>query len=109
MKLPEMPGRIIVQIAIAPQIAMNQGASGVVEGDRRQIAAPIAAPMASQRTSTAFLPLRSASMNTAETRISPKKNAQVCTGWWLRTYSISFASENTLATTPAPSQSRNVP
>ena len=37
MKLPEMPGRIIVQTAIAPQMNINHRSSGVVVGDRVQM------------------------------------------------------------------------
>lgn len=59
MKLPEMPGRIIVQIAIAPHIMMNQPASVVWVGESRQIIAPRKTPKTSQSPSATFQPLMS--------------------------------------------------
>ena len=109
MKLPDIPGRIMVQMAMAPQRAMNQRSDVVSVGDSRHMKAPRAIPARSQAESAGFHPLMSESMNITETTINPKKKAQVCTGWCASTYSISLASENTLITTPIASQSRNVP
>ena len=75
------PGRIMVQIAMAPQRAMNQRSEVVSVGERRQMNAPNTTPKTSQQISLPFHPLMSESMNMAETMISPKKNAHVCTGW----------------------------
>ena len=44
MKLPEIPGRIIAQIAIAPLRNINQSESGVVVGERVQITTPKTIP-----------------------------------------------------------------
>ncbi len=80
MKLPEIPGRIIVQMAMAPHSAMNQRSDVVSVGERRQMNAPRATPPINQQRSLPFHPLMSESMNMAETIIRPKKNAQVWTG-----------------------------
>ena len=80
MKLPEIPGSIMVQMAIAPQRAMNHMSEVVSVGDIRQMKAPRAIPATSQKMSDPFQPLMSESMNMAETMIRPKKNAQVWTG-----------------------------
>ena len=40
MKLPDMPGRIIAQMAIAPLMKMNHSASGVLVGESVQMTTP---------------------------------------------------------------------
>ena len=57
MKLPEIPGRIMVQTAMAPQMNMNQRSSGVVVGDRVQMTTPRAMPTAKNIKSSTFHPL----------------------------------------------------
>ena len=44
IKLPDIPGRIIAQIAIAPEMKMNQYSSVVWLGETRQIYAAITIP-----------------------------------------------------------------
>ena len=49
MKLPEMPGRIMVHTAIAPHMKMNQSPSGVSVGDIVQMTTPRAIPTMKKR------------------------------------------------------------
>ena len=80
MKLPEMPGSIMVQMARAPQTNKNQRSSGVSVGESVHTASPSSRPKARKTTSTPFQPFISLNMVTLEAMMSPKKKAQVSTG-----------------------------
>ena len=80
IKLPEMPGRIIAQIASAPLMKMNQRPSGVWVGERVQMTTPSTMPSAAKRPSRTFQPLIPFRMKTDEATIRPKKKAQVWIG-----------------------------
>ena len=71
-----MPGRIIAQIAIAPERNMNHQASGVSAGERREIAAAAAIPATiASRCWMRNLPTPF-STKKEEARIRPKKRLQ---------------------------------
>ena len=73
MKLPEIPGKIMAQIAMAPHRKMNHRWFGVSVGDTRHIAAPAAIP--SSRAMMFFILVKSISLriSIAEAIMRPKK------------------------------------
>ena len=109
MKLPEMPGSIMAQIAMAPLRNMNQRASGVSVGERVQIATPRAMPSATYSPSRNFHPLIPRRMKMDDATISPKKKAQVCIGWVFSSICINPASDTTLIPMPAARATRKPP
>ena len=74
MKLPDIPGSIIAQIAMAPEMKINHKSLGVCAGESRQIAAPIAVPISIGRMFEILLSLISFNKMNADAIISPKKN-----------------------------------
>ena len=80
MKLPDMPGRIIAQMAIAPLRKMNHRSSGVWVGESVQTVTPRMMPRSSMPPSRAFQPEIPRRMNMDDATISPKKNAHVWIG-----------------------------
>ena len=78
-----MPGRIIAQIAMAPDRKMNHRASGVSVGESVHTTTPSMTPSTSMTQSLSFQSLISLRMNTEEATMRPKKKAQVGTGRWL--------------------------
>ena len=109
MKLPEMPGRIIAQMAMAPLRKMNHSASGVWVGESVQTVTPRTTPPRTRSISRSFQPLIPRRMNIDDATMRPKKNAQVWIGWLSRRYCISPASESTLMPMPAIRARRNEP
>ena len=81
MNAPDMPGRIIAQMAIAPDSRMNHHVSGVCDGDATVIHHATAMPHNSETTDAAFKRVTSRATNSAEATISPKKKAQISMGW----------------------------
>ena len=77
MKLPEIPGKIIAQIAMAPLKKMNQRASGVWVGERVHTTTPRMHPSVMNSPSRSFHPEIPRRMNIDEATIRPKKNAHV--------------------------------
>ena len=77
MKLPEMPGRIIAQIAIDPLRKINQRASGVCVGERVQMTTPRIQPNTKRSPSRSFQPEIPRRMKIDEATMRPKKNAHV--------------------------------
>ena len=80
MKLPDMPGSIIAQIAMAPLRNMNHSASGVLVGESVHITTPSMTPKARNAPSRTFQPDIPRMMKIDDATISPKKNAQVWMG-----------------------------
>ena len=80
MKLPEMPGRIIAQMAIAPLRKMNQSASGVWVGDKVHTTAPRMMPPTRNPASFSLQPEIPRRMNMDEATMRPKKKAHVWIG-----------------------------
>ena len=81
MNEPDMPGRIIAQIAIAPLRKTNQAAEGVSTGTApTRTKAPAAA---SSKASASFTVQRDTFPRTVmiDASTSPKKKAQTWTGW----------------------------
>ena len=77
MKLPEIPGRIIAQMATAPHRNTNHSPSGVSVGVSVQITAPRPTPKTVRTTSLNFHPEIPRRMKTDDATMSPKKNAHV--------------------------------
>ena len=109
MKLPDMPGSIIAQIAMAPLMNTNHRASGVLVGDSVQITTPRMTPKTRNAPSRIFHPDIPRMMKMEEATMSPKKNAQVWIGWSLRSICIRPASATTLIPIPATSDRRKFP
>ena len=74
MKLPDIPGSIIAQIAMAPEMKINHKSLGVCAGESRQIAAQIAVPISIGRIFDIFDNLMSFNKMNDDATISPKKN-----------------------------------
>ena len=109
MKLPEMPGRIIAQMAMAPLRKMNQYASGVWVGDKVHTVTPSPTPRIMKSMSRSFHPLIPRRMNIDEATMRPKKKAHVWIGCHLRRYCIRLAREMMLMPIPMMSESRKLP
>ena len=83
MKAPEMPGRIIAQMAIAPESRINHHVSGVSAGVATVIHHAAAAPIRHAATvCTRQRPICLAT-SSAEATIRPKKNDQMAIGWFV--------------------------
>ena len=100
MKLPDIPGNIIAQMAMAPQRKINQRSFGVSVGDIRQMAAPAAIPRA--RASRCLILVRSMSLSIsiADAIMRPKKKDHSGMGSLAIRYCISFAREKKLIPIP---------
>ncbi len=102
-----MPGKIIAQIAMAPEININQYASVVWLGETKQIQAATETPaIKDNRLVIVSLPV---SFNTyiADAAINPIKNDHRGIGWWTNRYCISLAKEKMLVRIPPPTATRN--
>ena len=80
MKLPDIPGSIIAQMARAPLRNMNQSASGVLTGESVQTVAPRTIPRVRNAPSASFHPEMPRNMNIDDATMSPKKNDHVWIG-----------------------------
>ncbi len=83
MNAPEMPGRIMAQMAMAPDSMMNHHVSGVSAGEATVIhhATAMPASKAAALRQSHFPTCRATS--SAEATISPKKNDHTATGWFV--------------------------
>lgn len=81
MKAPEMPGRIMAQIAMAPDSMMNHHVSGVSVGVAMVIHHAAATPTRHAATVRTFQCPICLATSSAEATISPKKNDQMAIGW----------------------------
>lgn len=81
MKAPEMPGRIMAQMAMAPESITNHQSLGVSAGVATVIHQAAAAPATNaRRLRQSQRPICRAT-SSAEAMISPKKNDQMAMGW----------------------------
>ena len=109
MKAPEMPGRIIAQMAIAPESRINHHVSGVSAGVATVIHHAAATPIRHAATvCTRQRPICLAT-SSAEATIRPKKNDQMAIGWFVSREVISRASEKIAMAMPSSTGSRNRP
>ena len=83
MKAPEMPGRIMAQMAMAPDSMMNHHVSGVSVGVAMVIHHAAAAPTRHAATVRTFQCPICLATSSAEATISPKKNDQMAIRWCL--------------------------
>ena len=83
MKAPEMPGRIMAQMAMAPESMMNHQSLGVSAGVATVIHQAMAAPTSSEATVEKFQRPICWATSRAEATISPKKNDQMAIGWFV--------------------------
>lgn len=83
MKAPEMPGRIMAQIAMAPESITNHQSSGVSAGVATVIHHAAAAPTAKASTVRQSQRPICLATSSAEATISPKKNDQMAMGWFV--------------------------
>src|SRR5690606_41656650 len=74
---PEMPGRIIAQIARAPDRNTNHSASGLCVGELTVIRYATTMPTTMEPTTATFHRVIERRINGDEINISPKKNDQV--------------------------------
>ena len=109
IKLPEIPGRTIAQIARAPLMNTNQRASGVWVGESVHMIAPRATPKTSMTTSLSFHPETPFKIKIDDATISPKKNAHVCIGKSERNICIRPANARILKPIPATIDRRKLP
>ena len=83
MKAPEMPGRIMAQMAMAPDSMTNHQSLGVSAGVAMVIHQAIAAPTAKESRVFQFQCPTCRATRSAEAMISPKKNDQMAIGWFV--------------------------
>ena len=83
MKAPEMPGRIMAQMAMAPESITNHQSSGVSAGVATVIHHAAAAPTAKASTVRQSQRPICLATSSAEATISPKKNDQMAMGWFV--------------------------
>ena len=80
MKLPEIPGRIIAQMAMAPVRKINHKSSGVSVGESVQTTTPKITPNIVIVTDRSFQEFIPRSINRDDATIRPKKKAHVSIG-----------------------------
>ena len=109
MKLPDMPGRTMAQMAMAPLRKMNQRPSGVWVGERVQMVTPRITPRSSSTPSRSFQPLMPRMMNADDATMRPKKKAHVWIGKSERRVCMSPARVMTLMPIPITRERRKLP
>jgi hypothetical protein len=77
MKAPDMPGRIIAHMAIAPDKKINQNASGVSVGERIVMKYATTIPKINDTAVATFHFRMVLNISGEEIRIKPKKNDHV--------------------------------
>ena len=82
MKLPEMPGKIMAQMAMAPQRKMNHSAEGVSAGVMTVMNQAATAPTTNPAMLLTSHRVTSRETNHVDASTSPKKKAHTSTGWW---------------------------
>ena len=80
MVLPEIPGRIIAQIAIRPDKNMENKESDSGIGFIRVIIIPKNNPTKKNEKSNKFLAFKFLNIKKAEKNINPKKREKICIG-----------------------------
>lgn len=80
MKAPEIPGRIIAQMATAPESMINHQSLGVCVGEAIVIQNASAVPTSSPSSEVRFHFRISRATKAAEATISPKKKDQISIG-----------------------------
>ena len=109
MKLPEMPGRIIAQMARNPDRNTPARPNSILAVGEKAISPAAAAPASRHSRRGAVQPSIWRNNTAADARIRPKKNAQSGTGWLSSTQEMSLAREKILVPIPSKRASRKLP
>ena len=109
MKAPDIPGKIMAQMAIAPERRINHQSSGVLVGVSTVIVYAMMAPTINEVMVSISHFFISLDTMRAEITMRPKKKDQMYNGWVSSKYFINFASENMDMAIPATTEIKKFP